>query len=274
MREKRTSSSGTGSAEGFNSRKRYAWLRVLALVLPLFPLFITLPAFSAVLGFTTESFAQLETLNIVPSAGATPSVTATATMSIDHSASCLKTTTPPAGATAFSPTFVAANLPLDANGLPAQTTYFDWPTVGGSYLEAAVLNVSCSVESGGVASSYNFALPIYICGTVSASAYPDTAIGFSTSGCDLANLPSSCSISRAGTFDPNAYHLATPTEHLEVYEPSSEGDLHPEQTPAIAVDIQLLYNGFSMGTVIANAPTFSPFLIRVACSSLSAFTNQ
>lgn len=230
-------------------------------------------------GGTPEAFAQLVTYNIVPSAGATPSVTASAVMSIDSSASCVTAVPPFKGTPAFSPAFVSSSLPLDANALPTQFTYFGSdpytasPGYEFNYLEVATLNVSCSVTpSGGSASSYNFAVPIYLCN--SGEVFPtQPAIGFSTSGCQITQVPSSCTISPAGAVDPNGYSRNTVTENLKVFMPESAGNLPPEQTPAIAVDIQLLYNGFSLA-FSEGLKGFSPYLVRVACSSLSTFTNQ
>jgi hypothetical protein len=174
---------------------------------------------------------------------------------------------------------VSGNLPVDANGFPVQLTYFGSepytasPGYAFNYLEVATLNVSCGVTpTGGSASSFNFVVPIYLC--TSGPGFPtQSAIGLSTSGCLVSKVPSTCTVSSAGAVDPNGYARNTTTENLQVYQPSPLGSLPPEQTPAIAVDLQLLYNGmtpaFSEGL-----KGFSPYLVRVACSSLSTFTNQ
>lgn len=224
-------------------------------------------------GGTTEAFAQLITLDIVPSPGMPPSVTASAVMSVDSSPSCVTAKKPTAGGAAFSPFFVSGNLPVDANSFPVQFTYFaatpylSSPGYDYEYIAAVTLNVSCSVTpNGGSPSSYNFVVPIYFCELNQFQ----PAIGLSPSGCQIATTPSTCTISPAGIADPNGYSHNSTTENLQVYAPPSTGSTPPEQIPAIAVDVQLFYNGFSQYT----DSHFSPFLVRVACSALSAFTNQ
>ena len=274
--------SSTDSARGIAIRRRTGHTCFSVLVFALM-LIRSLAAFADSTpvnsGGTPEAFAQLVSYNIVPSAGATPSVTASAVMSIDSSWSCVTAIPPFKGTPAFSPAFVSGDLSLDANALPTQFTYFGSspytasPGYAFNYLEVATLNVSCSVTpSGSSASSYNFKVPIYLC--TSGRGFPSQpAIGLSTSGCEVTEVPSGCTVSSAGTVDPNGYSRNTTTENLQVYMPSPSGNLPPEQTPAIAVDIQLLYNGFSLA-FSEGLKGFSPYLVRVACSSLSTFTNQ
>jgi hypothetical protein len=223
-------------------------------------------------GGSAESFAQLVTLSIVPPAGGT-SITASAVMSIDNSLSCDSPNSGNAQGFPF-PVFVAQNVPIDPNSLPGQITYFNsyfyYFGINQHYLELATLNVSCSIaSSGGSSSSYNFSIPIYFCDTNTLSS-PQPAIGLSTSGCKNTSVPSTCPFSPAGIRAPNTYFRNSATENLQVYEPMSGGSQPPAQTPAVAVDVQLLYNGFS----VADRSGFSPFLVRVACSALSSFTND
>lgn len=74
-------------------------------------------------GGTPETFAPLVTRDIVPSPGASPTVTASATMSVDSSSSCVYAERTFNNAS-FSPTFVAGSIPIDADSYPVQFTYF------------------------------------------------------------------------------------------------------------------------------------------------------
>lgn len=225
-------------------------------------------------GGTSEAFAQLSTRDIVPMPGSPPAVTASAVMSVDSSSSCV-TALPTFDNARWSPALVAGSVPVDANSYPVQFAYFsDQPYVVSpgyvfEYLEVVLLNVSCSVTpAGGSASSFHFQIPIYLCNI--GEVFPtQPAIGLSTAGCKVTGIPSGCTVPTAGIVAPNSYAHNSDTENLKVYQPPSPTTA-PEETPAVAVDVQLFYNGFTVPIVKG----FSPFLVRVACSSLSAFTNQ
>ena len=225
-------------------------------------------------GGTPEAFAQLTTIDIVPTPGSPPAVTASAVMSVDSSPSCV-TAQPTFNDATFAPSFVAGSVPVDARSYPVQFTYFSATPYGVSpgyvfdYLEVVVLNVSCGVTpAGGAASSFNFQVPIYLCNIP--DVFPtQAAMGLSTSGCKVTEAPSGCTVPTAGIVAPGTYAHNSATENLAVYQPPSPTTT-PEETPAIAVDLQLFYNGFTVPV----QKGFSPFLVRVACSSLSTFTNQ
>jgi hypothetical protein len=225
-------------------------------------------------GGTPETFAQLVTRDIVPSPGASPTVTASATMSVDSSSSCVYAE-PTFNNASFSPSFVAGSVPIDADSYPVQFTYFSSRPYSASpgyvfdYIAVALLDVSCSVTpAGGSASAFRFQVPIYLC-TIPKTDPTLSAIGLSTSGCAITTIPAGCTIPSAGVVASGGYAHNSETENLKVYQPPSP-TTSPEETPAIAVDLQLFYNGFT----VAGAQGFSPYLVRVACSSLSAFTNQ
>jgi hypothetical protein len=193
---------------------------------------------------------------------------------VDSSSSCT-TTQPSFNNSRFSPAFVAGSVPLDANSYPVQFTYFDSsvytvsPGYVFDYLEVVVLNVSCSVTpAGGSPSSFNFQIPIYLCNIP--GFYPtQSAMGLSTSGCAITAVPSGCTVPTAGVVAEGTYAHNSATENLKVYQPPSPATA-PEDTPAVAVDLQLFYNGFTTRSLSG----LSPFLVRASCSTLSAFTNQ
>ena len=226
-------------------------------------------------GGTSEAFAQLATRNIVTMPGSPPAVAASAVMSVDSSQSCV-TTKPTFGNSTWAPAFVAGSVPVDADAFPVQFTYFDGSIYGVSpgyvfdYLEVIALNVSCTVTpAGGSPASFNFQIPIYFCNVP--DVFPtQPAMGLSTSGCAITDVPSGCTLPSGGIVAPNSYAHNSDTENLKVYQPPSPTTL-PEQTPAVAVDVQLFYNGFTTDLPFKG---FSPFLVRASCSALSAFTNQ
>lgn len=225
-------------------------------------------------GGTPEAFVQLATRDIVPSPGASPAVTASATMSVDSSPSCVYAE-PTFNNASFSPSFVAGSVSIDADSYPVQFTYFSSKPYSVSpgyifdYIAVALLDVSCSVTpAGGSASAFRFQIPIYLC-TIPKTDPTVSAIGLSTSGCAITAIPTGCTIPTAGIVASGSYAHNSSTENLKVYQPPSP-TTSPEETPAVAVDVQLFYNGFT----VSGVPGFSPFLVRVACSSLSAFTNQ
>lgn len=253
--------------------------RLLRLSLGLLPALLAAPAMVLAVepvssGGTPEAFAQLTTRNIVPMPGSPPAVTASAVMSVDSSPSCV-TKKPTFDNLTWAPAFVAGSVPVDTNSFPVQFTYFDStiyevsPGYLFDYLEVIVLDVSCSVTlAGGSASSFNFQIPIYLCNIP--DVYPtQPAMGLSTSGCAVTEIPSGCTAPSAGIVAPNSYAHNSSTENLKVYQPPSP-TTPPEDTPAVAVDIQLFYNGFT----VPNLKGLSPFLVRATCSALSAFTNQ
>ncbi len=239
-------------------------------------------------GGTPESFAQLITIDIPgsaptasPAATPTPSVSANATMSIESSPSCESPNTSTSLGYPY-PAFLSQSIPLDSNALPVQMTYFSsyyyFYGLPAHYIAVAYLDVSCGVAGTNTSgspfsNSYNFAIPIYFCDTgsldQSLSGGPQAAIGLSTSGCQNRNVPAACPFSPAGVIDVSGYSHNASTENLAVFvPPQAQGS--SEETPAVAVDVQLLYNGFS----VSNRDGLSPYLVRVACSALSSFSNN
>jgi hypothetical protein len=260
------SSCGIETAIRIRPRKYNTRLPLLVLVLLLIHP-TTNFAQTLVSGGTQEAFAQLQTVDLPGTS--TTSITSSASMSVDSSGVCGE---------GFG-LFVANNVPIDANGLPAQISYFGdsyLSTSQNNYLGVAVLNVSCSVAASGSNQSFDFMVPIYFCDT---PAFPpiQAGAGLATSGCALTNPNpfNMCPIPTAGTVDSNAYNVSSHRENLAVYVPPSAGTLPNNQTPAIAVDVQRLYNGFTGSSFAGNGfAGFSPYLVRVACGPFSAFTNQ
>lgn len=250
-------------------------LRTPARATPLLILLLAGPAAAAlVTGGATESFVQLTTVDIVPTPGAAPAVTASSVMSADSSSSCTATK-PSFNNSTFAPSLVASSLPVDANAYPVQLSYFNGsiytvsPGYIFDYLEVVVLDVSCSVTpAGGSASSFQFQIPIYLCNVP--NAFPtQPAFGMSPSDCAISAVPNGCTVPTAGILAEGTYSHSSDSEILHVYQPPSP-TTDPEQTPAVAVDLQLFYNGFSG----IDRTQVSPFLVRVSCAALSAFTNQ
>lgn len=107
-------------------------------------------------GGTAESFAQLVTVDIAQPSGG-PVLTASAVMSVESSPSCESPNTGNDLGLPF-PVFLAQSIPLDANSLPAQITYFNsyfyYFGLNQHYIVLAGLDVSCTISSTSSSSSY------------------------------------------------------------------------------------------------------------------------
>ncbi len=212
----------------------------------------------------TESFVQFETWDINSTdPTAPPTVSASGTMTISTSGLCQSS---------GAPQFVSANLPVDAGDFPIQFTYLAVPTAA-PWMDAATLNVSCTVTNSGVTTNYVFQIPIYLCNPIGGLG---TIMALNPESCFNSSLLSSCTITQAGTLAPAGFSVNTSTEILQVYQPPSSviQNLTLQQTPAVAIDIQFLYNGFSSSFTSSSGPWEAPLFVRVACSSLSAFSNE
>lgn len=208
----------------------------------------------------SEVFVQLLTETVASAGGGSAQPPASAVLSIDTAPSCN---------TAGTTIAVQDSVPIDANAWPIQATYRG--SLTGSSGGVLRLAASCTLEPGG--QSYQFQIPLFLCTDVGIGAVVD----FSTTSCTDASLVSTLSAqgcpyltSVPASSDPSGYSTDSSTETLQVFSAPLVG-ASPEITPALAVDIQAFYNGFS---VAKSDVLLAPILVRVVCGALTTFQNS
>ncbi len=170
--------------------------------------------------------------------------------------------------TSFDP--VASEISIDSNDVPIQDVYFEW-TGGTGY---AVLIGSCSVTNSGQTNFFNFAIPVEFEQAGSTNKMPVTAQVITSA------FPSSCQIlTTYGVVNSQTPTIATVQENLSVFalENPSDTGLSANQIPAVGIDIQGFYNGFTVNKWTYGSGGCcggAPFLIRVMCSTLAHFQTN
>lgn len=200
-------------------------------------------------GLTNESFIQLVA---APNASASPvpAFSASASMST-------------IGCNALTPSgmYFTGNT-VDANDLPTQLSYFENIGAAG----AVQLSGACTItdNSSGQSQTFHFTIPIKFTPSSSSNNLPVTAgfISNTLTECAGFTTPSSAASSGAVT-------AATAYENLTVYPMPNPGSLPAQALPAVAVDIQEFYNGFTIDGWNGGLGGGSPFLIRVLCTPFS-----
>jgi|GEM_PF-5595528 hypothetical protein len=220
-------------------------------------------ATEAVIESTNETFVQY----VVAQAGTSTSVTSAGPLLVQ---SCT-----PSGSS-FDP--VGYEVMLDANDLPIQTVYFEW--AGGAGYED--LEGTCTVKSSNATQSFNFYIPITFAVATAADglpyglpALPVTAQLPSTTS----SIPSECDFGEnLGVVNSQTPAVSTHQENLQVYALANpSASLSADQIPAVGVDIQGLYNGFTVDNWTpedGGCCGGAPFLIRVMCSTLAHFQTN
>jgi hypothetical protein len=172
--------------------------------------------------------------------------------------------------TSFDP--VNAETPVDANDLPIQIVYFEW--TGGTGYENLLGN--CSVTSNGQTQSFNFAIPIIFSQSSNSNKIPVTAQTVT----DPSAIPTECNYSlNIGVINSLTPTTLTRQENLQIYAMTnpSETGLSANEIPAVGVDIQGFYNGFTVNKwAYGNGGCCggAPFLVRVMCSTLAHFQTN
>jgi hypothetical protein len=214
-------------------------------------------AADSVIGLTNETFIQF----LVTQAGSSSTVSDAGPLIAEN---CN------ADNTSFDP--VASETPVDANDVPIQNIYFEW-TGGTGY---TVLIGTCSVANSGQTNYFSFAIPIEFEQAGSSNKMPVTAQILPSSTA----LPSSCQVkTNYGVVNSQTPSIATVQENLSIFalENPSESGLSANQIPAVGIDIQGLYNGFTVNKWAYGSGGCcggAPFLIRVMCSTLAHFQTN
>lgn len=212
---------------------------------------------SSVTGTSNEAFVQF----IVTQAGSS---------SIVNDTSPLITESCNADNTAFDP--VSAETPVDANDVPIQIVYFEW-TGGTGY---TLLSGNCEVTNAGQETFFPFAIPIEFEQAGSTNKMPVTAQILTSAS----SVPSSCEFfTNFGVINSQTPSIATVQENLQVFalENPSDTGLSANQIPAVGIDIQGFYNGFTVNKWAYGSGGCcggAPFLIRVMCSTLAHFQTN
>jgi hypothetical protein len=225
-------------------------------ILALFITFATqVRAADSVIGLTNETFIQF----LVTQAGSSSTVSDAGPLVAEN---CNPDNT------SFDP--VASETPVDANDVPIQNIYFEW-TGGTGY---TVLIGTCSVTNSGQTNYFNFAIPVEFEQASSSNKMPVTAQIITSS------FPSSCQVAtNYGVVNSQTPTIATVQENLSIFalENPSESGLSANQIPAVGIDIQGLYNGFTVNKWAYGSGGCcggAPFLIRVMCSTLAHFQTN
>jgi hypothetical protein len=210
-----------------------------------------------VTGTTNESFLQF----LVTQAG---------TSSIVSNAAPLVAESCNPSNTSFDP--VSSETAVDPNDVPTQIVYFEW-TGGTAYTE---LLGTCSVENSGQTTFFSFAIPIEFEQASSSNKMPVTAQIITTPS----SIPSSCGFFPSyGVVNSQTPSIATVQENLSIFalQNPSESGLSANQIPAVGIDIQGFYNGFTVNKWAYGSGGCcggAPFLIRVMCSTLAHFQTN
>jgi hypothetical protein len=212
-------------------------------------------AADSVIGLTNETFIQF----LVTQAGTSSTVSDAGPLIAEN---CN------ADNTSFDP--VASDTPVDANDVPIQDVYFEW-TGGTGY---TVLIGTCSVANSGQTNFFSFAIPVEFEQAGSSNKMPVTAQIITSS------VPSSCQVkTNYGVVNSQTPSIATVQENLSVFalENPSDTGLSANQIPAVGIDIQGFYNGFTVNHWAYGSGGCcggAPFLIRVMCSTLAHFQTN
>jgi hypothetical protein len=172
--------------------------------------------------------------------------------------------------TSFDP--VSSETSLDANDVPSQIVYFEW-TGGTGY---TLLAGTCEVTNSGQSNFFSFAIPVEFEQAGSSNKMPVTAQIIT----DSSSLPSSCQFFPSyGVVNSQTPSVSTVQENLSIFalENPSETGLSANQIPAVGIDIQGLYNGFTVNNWtlgVGGCCGGAPFLIRVMCSTLAHFQTN
>jgi hypothetical protein len=231
--------------------------RLVGIFVLFFALVPPASATDQVIGLTNETFMQF----VVTQAGSSSVVSSAAPLMAE---SCN------ADNTSFDP--VSSETSVDANDLPTQITYFEW-TGGTGY---TLLLSTCSVENSGQTTFFSFAIPIEFEQASTSNKISVTAQIVPSSS----SVPSSCQFfTNYGVVNSQTPSISTVQENLSVFalENPSETGLSANQIPAVGIDIQGFYNGFTVNKWAYGSGGCcggAPFLIRVMCSTLAHFQTN
>jgi hypothetical protein len=209
-----------------------------------------------VVGLTNETFVQFVTAQAGSSNVVNPGVLSVVNCN--------------GGGTSFDPVKNVVN--VDANDRPIQAVYFEW--TGGTGYEN-LLGV-CSVTNSGQTQSFQFGIPIVFEQSGNANKIPVTAYTLT----NAQTIPEQCEFTTFfGVINSQTPSLFSKQENLQVYAMTnpSQGGLAADQIPAVGVDIQGFYNGFTVNKWAVGSEGCcggGPFLVRVMCSTLAHFQTN
>lgn len=234
--------------------RSWRFISIFALLIAFAP---QVRAADSVIGLTNETFLQF----LVTQAGSSSTVASAGPLIAE---SCN------ADNTSFYP--VSGETPVDANDVPSQIVYFEW-TGGTGY---TLLLGTCSVANSGQTQYFSFAIPIEFEQASSSNKMPVTAQIITTPS----SIPSSCGfLTDYGIVNTQTPSVATVQENLSIFalQNPSESGLSANQIPAVGIDIQGLYNGFTVNKWAYGSGGCcggAPFLVRVMCSTLAHFQTN
>ena len=224
-------------------------LRYLVLALVTLACFQSRAWAAPVLGLTNETFIQLLA---APNASASPTANFTASASMSYQG-CGNLSGP-------GPAFTGNWINL--NEIPTHLIYFQNKGV----VAGVQLNGACTItdSSSSQAQTFQFAIQVYFAASANSNGLPITA-----SATPIGPICAGFTPTPAVAATQNVKMAATKYENLSVYPMPNPNNLPAQALPAVAVDIQEFYNGFTLDNFNSGQGGAAPFLIRVLCTPFS-----